>query len=85
MTVSDQEIPAQVTPEDDALAEDLAARALQAAGGSADLERHCWVVLHTHVHGVPPVEYDIREIPEALYLQVLDRAKALQTEDRHSP
>lgn len=81
----DQGIPAQGTPEYGALAEDLAARALRAADGSADLERHCWVVLHTHVHGVPPVEYDIREIPEALYLEVLDRAKGMQTRpaERH--
>ena len=37
-------------------------------GSGADPERNCWMVVHRHVHGFLPVEYDIREIPEDLYL-----------------
>jgi len=36
-----------------------------------DLERNCWMAVHQHVHGVLPSEYDIREVPEELYLAVL--------------
>jgi hypothetical protein len=36
-----------------------------------DLERNCWLAVHRHVHGVLPSEYDIREVPEELYLAVL--------------
>ena len=49
------------------LAED--SRALDASG--ADPERNCWMVVHRHIHGFLPVEYDIREVPESLYLAVL--------------
>lgn len=42
---------------------------------SADPERNCWLVVHRHVHGVLPSEYDIREIDEALYLAVLDQRR----------
>jgi hypothetical protein len=38
---------------------------------SADPERNCWLAVHHHVHGVLPSEYDIREVPEDLYLAVL--------------
>lgn len=38
---------------------------------SKDPERNCWMVVHRHAHGVLPSEYDIREIPEDLYLDVL--------------
>ena len=75
-------IPPEDTPEHGALVDDLAARVLQVAGDAQDLERHSWVVVHTHVHGVPPVEYDIREIPEAFYLHVLHQAKASQAASR---
>lgn len=37
-----------------------------------DPERNCWMVVHRHLHGVLPSEYDIREVDEALYLEVLD-------------
>ena len=40
-------------------------------GSGADAERNCWMVVHRHVHGFLPVEYDIREIPEDLYSAVL--------------
>jgi len=39
--------------------------------GGDDLERSCWLVVHRHTHGVLPSEYDIREIPEDLYLKLL--------------
>ena len=41
-----------------------------------DLEKICWMVVHQHHHGVMPVEYDIREIDESLYLAVLKDIKA---------
>ena len=43
----------------------------------ADPERNCWMVVHRHVHGVLPSEYDIREIDEDLYLAVLERRRQL--------
>ncbi len=55
----------------------LALLALDMAGHSAnDLERCCWVLVHEHRHGVKPVEYDIREIDEALFVAVLERARS---------
>ncbi|MFN9629406.1 MAG: hypothetical protein ACK59A_04140 [Cyanobacteriota bacterium] len=47
-----------------------ASRAFDQTG--SDAERNCWMAVHRHVHGVLPSEYDIREVPEALYLAVLD-------------
>ncbi|MCS5699935.1 hypothetical protein NZK32_12895 [Cyanobium sp. FGCU-52] len=44
---------------------------------AADAERNCWMVVHRHVHGVLPSEYDIRDVPEALYLAVLGERRAL--------
>lgn len=41
------------------------------SNGSDDLERSCWLAVHRHTHGVLPSEYDIREIPEDLYLKLL--------------
>ncbi len=46
-----------------------ASRALD--GSAADPQRNCWMVVHRHIHGFLPVEYDIREIPEDLYEAVL--------------
>ena len=63
--------------EEDQLAKTLARKALQNAGPqSKDLERFCWMAVHEFHHGVMPVEYDIREIDEALYLAVLKYAKS---------
>ena len=45
-------------------------------GTGADPERNCWLVVHRHHHGVLPSEYDIREIPEDLYLAVLAARRA---------
>ena len=41
-----------------------------------DLERFCWMAVHEHKHGVLPSEYDIREIDEDLYLQLLQELKS---------
>jgi hypothetical protein len=49
----------------------LAEASRQFDGTGADPERNCWMVVHRHVHGVLPSEYDIREIDEDLYLAVL--------------
>ncbi len=55
----------------------LASRALKLAKFSlTNLERCCWMVLHENRHGVMPSEYDIREIDEELYTQVLAIAKS---------
>jgi hypothetical protein len=43
----------------------------------SDAERNCWLVVHRHTHGVLPSEYDIREIPESLYLEVLAERRRL--------
>ncbi len=39
-----------------------------------DIEKFCWMAAHEHKHGVLPSEYDIREIDEDLYLQLLDKS-----------
>ncbi len=36
-----------------------------------EIEKFCWMAVHEHKHGVLPSEYDIREIDEELYLQLL--------------
>ena len=46
-------------------------------GTACDPERNCWLVVHRHIHGVLPSEYDIREIDEALYLEVLNERRLL--------
>ncbi|MEB3184550.1 MAG: hypothetical protein VKM97_01555 [Cyanobacteriota bacterium] len=49
----------------------LAAASHRFDASGADAERNCWLAVHEHIHGVPPSEYDIREVPEELYLAVL--------------
>jgi hypothetical protein len=41
-----------------------------------ELEKFCWMAVHEHKHGVLPSEYDIREIEEDLYLQLLKEIKS---------
>jgi hypothetical protein len=55
----------------DPLIERLAAESCEFDSTARDPERNCWMVVHRHVHGVLPSEYDIREVPEDLYLAVL--------------
>ena len=42
---------------------------------STEIEKYCWMAVHEHKHGVLPSEYDIREIDEDLYLQLLNKFK----------
>ena len=41
-----------------------------------EIEKFCWMAVHEHKHGVLPSEYDIREIDEGLYLQLLQKFKS---------
>ena len=38
---------------------------------NGEIEKFCWMAVHEYKHGVLPSEYDIREIDEDLYLQLL--------------
>lgn len=58
------------------LIEQLAQESREFDGTGADPERNCWLVVHRYHHGVLPSEYDIREIPEDLYLAVLAARRA---------
>lgn len=49
-------------------------------GTASDPERNCWLVVHRYAHGVLPSEYDIREIDEALYLDVLAARRAISAD-----
>lgn len=61
---------------DQQLVETLVQKGLElAASAGGELERSCWMVVHEHHHGVKPTEYDIREIDEQLYLEVLKLAR----------
>ncbi|KGF97427.1 hypothetical protein EU96_1139 [Prochlorococcus marinus str. MIT 9302] len=40
-----------------------------------EIDRFCWMAVHEYKHGVLPSEYDIREIDENLYLQLLQEFK----------
>lgn len=63
-------VPADPLP-DPALVRLLAEAAREFDATAGDPERNCWMAVHRHVHGVLPSEYDIREVPEDLYLAVL--------------
>ena len=41
-----------------------------------EIEKFCWMAVHEHKHGSLPSEYDIREIDEDLYLQLLQEFKS---------
>ena len=41
-----------------------------------EIEKFCWMAVHEYKHGVLPSEYDIREIDEDLYLQLLREFKS---------
>ena len=41
-----------------------------------EIEKFCWMAVHEYKHGVLPSEYDIREIDEDLYLQLLKEVKS---------
>tara|TARA_Y100001968_G_C19012986_1_gene551528 strand:- start:213 stop:407 length:195 start_codon:yes stop_codon:yes gene_type:complete len=62
----------------DSIIEKLSYKAFELSGKSKkELERTCWMVVHEYKHGTMPSEYDIREIDEELYLEVLRVAKEL--------
>ena len=43
---------------------------------NGEIEKFCWMAVHEHKHGVLPSEYDIREIDEDLYLELLREFKS---------
>ena len=58
--------------------QELAKKSIEFSGRlKKELERSCWMVVHEHKHGTMPTEYDIREIDEELYLEVLRTAKEM--------
>ena len=60
------------------LVDSLAIKAIDISkANSKELDRCSWLVVHEHHHGVMPVEYDIREVDEQLYLRVLKKAVEL--------
>ncbi len=60
----------------DPLIQKLSRKAINLSGKSKkELERTCWMIVHEYKHGSMPTEYDIREIDEELYLEVLRIAK----------
>ena len=62
----------------DQLIQKLSKKAIDLSGKSKnELERSCWMIVHEHKHGAMPTEYDIREINEELYLEVLRTAKEM--------
>ena len=62
----------------DSLIQKLSKKAIDLSGKSKkELERTCWMIVHEYKHGSMPTEYDIREIDEELYLEVLRIAKEL--------
>ena len=62
----------------DPLIQKLSEKAIDLSGKSiTELERTCWMIVHEHKHGVMPTEYDIREIDEELYLDVLRISKEI--------
>ncbi len=58
----------------------LAQESLEFDATASDPERNCWLVVHRHIHGVLPSEYDIREIDEELYLAVLQCRRELMAQ-----
>jgi len=62
----------------DPLIEKLSKKAIHLSGKSRkDLERTCWMIVHEYKHDAMPTEYDIREIDEELYLEVLRTSKEM--------
>ena len=62
----------------DSLIKILSKKAIDLSGKSKnELERTCWMIVHEHKHGSMPAEYDVREIDEQLYLEVLRTAKEM--------
>ena len=62
----------------DPLIQQLAQASREFDATGKDPERNCWMAVHRHMHGVLPSEYDIREVPEDLYLAVLEARRQTQ-------
>ncbi len=75
MANPEQSLPPVHTVARQQLVETLADQVLSAVGHHGELERQSWLQIHTHIHGTAPLEYDIRPVPEALYLEVLAKAR----------
>ena len=71
--------------EETSLIRELAVASHEFDGTGADAERNCWMAVHRHVHGVLPSEYDIREVPEDLYLAVLAERRRLMAAGESEP
>lgn len=78
MVNPERSIPPVGTPARQQLVDSLASQVISTVGKAGDLERQSWVCTHSHIHGVAPLEYDIRHVPEALYLEVLAKARQQQ-------
>jgi len=78
MVSPEQSIPPVGTPERQQLVDTLASQVISTVRKTGDLKRQSWVQLHTHIHGGAPMEYDIRHVPEELYLEVLAKARQQQ-------
>ena len=61
------------------LIERLASDSKSFSPDGGDIERSCWMVIHRYVHGMLPSEYDVREVPEELYLAVLSARRSMNT------
>ncbi len=62
----------------DPIIEKLSKKSIDLSGSSKkELERTCWMIVHEYKHAAMPTEYDIREIDEELYLEVLRIAKEM--------
>lgn len=73
---ADARVAPDFTPTDE-LVNQLAEESRVFDATARDPERNCWLVVHRYAHGVLPSEYDIRDVPEDLYLSVLARRKQL--------
>jgi len=78
MVNSERSIPPVGSPARQQLVASLASQVTSSVGKAGDLERQSWICTHTHIHGIAPLEYDIRPVPEALYLEVLTEARQQQ-------
>ncbi len=63
------------------LVQRLAQESFAFDGTARDPERNCWLVVHRHQHGCLPSEYDIREVDEELYLEVLEARRSAITSE----
>jgi len=71
------ELSPPIDPDPAALVAQLAEDSREFDATADDPARNCWMAVHRHVHGVLPSEYDIREVPEDLYLAVLEHRRTL--------